>query len=183
MELNHFLIFLSFLPWAENFCVVNPGIKHWSSFYGDLMMLIPYRANLNLEIKHWSSYLKMVTLDIEINRSRLKIFKQKFNLWGQNFCLLNLGIFIFFYPCLSFFFRFYFLWHSFLFCMFSYFFVTPVLFCFYLCLFLSFFSILPFVWCVRFLSVWSILSYLICMFGSVIWLRNTQINFLMNWYV
>ena len=104
MELNHFLIFLSFLPWAENFCVVNPGIKHWSSFYGDLMMLIPYRANLNLEIKHWSSYLKMVTLDIEINRSRLKIFKQKFNLWGQNFCLLNLGIFIFFYPCLSFFF-------------------------------------------------------------------------------
>ena len=104
-----------------------------------IMMLIPYRANLNLEIKHWSSYLKMVTLDIEINRSRLKIFKQKFNLWGQNFCLLNLGIFIFFYPCLSFFFRFYFLWHSFLFCMFSYFFVTPVLFCFYLCLFLSFF--------------------------------------------
>ena len=85
-----YLSFLFALSWELLFC------ESRDQALIVIMMLIPYRANLNLEIKHWSSYLKMVTLDIEINRSRLKIFKQKFNLWGQNFCLLNLGIFIFF---------------------------------------------------------------------------------------
>ena len=127
-----YLSFLFALSWELLFC------ESRDQTFIVIMMFIPYRANLNLEIKHWSSYLKMVTLDIEINRSRLKIFKQKFNLWGQNFCLLNLGIFIFL-SMSQFFSRFYFLLHFFLFCMFSYFFVTPVLFCFYLCLFLSFF--------------------------------------------
>ena len=143
MELNHFLIFLSFFALSWELFVVNPGIKHWShwsSFYADLSDISwcsypTYRTNINLEIKHWSLYLKIGYRDqafkIKNIRTKVPTYEDRtFVFW-----ILESSSFL---SMSQFFSRFYFLWHSFLFYMFSYFFCNT---CFVLFLFVPIFCL------------------------------------------